>query len=512
MGLGSTCNDRSSVQRMVSTLLLPTIAGAFIVTFYIDLLPAFMGGYADQRFLLAGLIAVFATIAAFFFTEWGSRGSSLSMAGWWLFVFSVTVSSLLHPTHSWGLLEAVMFPAYLIAVMGLVGLWRFSGDKEAGIRAMLTILAIAVMGYAMLTPALYGFALMDGVSRLDRYIPWGFVNIRYWSHSATWCLPLLPLVLLAGPLKEYRLWRAGVAFAGAIWWWMLFMSSSRGSLIGLFLGTVTVLLVFGRHCFPWLKVFSTHIGLGVLVWLLLSWLIPALFIDSPQMRSLGTDSSGRMPLWEEAWVMSLQYFPLGMGPQSWLTHEVLTDRYSASKTFGHPHNMYLLWAAEYGWLAVGGLALIGVAGFKRLWRHRALARVGGTSPERTLLLVGLSASVVAALVHASVSAIFMAPASMIIGLFVMGAFWSLVSVPSQRPEGLASRARKNWRRPVSAAIVFLGLTFWIYGVAGYYQAMQVDLGQNSGLKGTGFLPRFWHHGNFPRHPDQMPPPDWTPPE
>jgi len=157
-----------------------------------------------------------------------------------------------------------------------------------------------------------------------------------------------------------------------------------------------VLLLFGKHAKPWLSVLFRQIGIGVAFWVLLSVLIPWMFLADIELRGVGMDGSGRMRLWSEAWAMSLVNFPFGMGPQSWLTHEVITPAYETGKRLGHPHNMYLMWAAEYGWLAVFGLILIGVEGVRRVWNVRREIALFSLQFEQTQLMIALVASVIAA--------------------------------------------------------------------------------------------------------------------
>jgi O-antigen ligase len=83
-----------------------------------------------------------------------------------------------------------------------------------------------------------------------------------------------------------------------------------------------------------------------------------------------------MPLWQEAWAMSWQNFPFGMGPQAWLTHDIITEAYRESRKFGHPHNMYLMWAAEYGWISIAGLVVLCGFAMKQLLRQVLAAKEG----------------------------------------------------------------------------------------------------------------------------------------
>ena len=369
-------------------------------------------------------------------------------------------------------------------------------------QAAVLVATVTCFFYGAMTITVYLFAITDDFSRLDHIIPWGFVNIRYWSHVATWVVPLFPLGILLAPWKENRLWQLGVAFTAAIWWWIIFLSSSRGSMIGLVFGFLLVWVLFGRAALPWIKLFVRFAVYGLLVWFLLSVLIPSLVFEELHVRSIHTSSSGRMPLWQEALAMSLQNFPFGMGPQSWLTHDILIQAYLSSPKFGHPHNMYLMWAAEYGWISIAGLVVLGGYGLQHLWRKASTIRKS-RNPEG-FWLVAFAASVTAALVHAGASAVFIAPGSMLVGLVVLAVFWALIS--PERDRSVALGARQGHSRVAGFLFVLVfsaagGLWFW--DVLRYQQAMVDDLEYYQKELSLGHLPRFWFHGNFPRHPSQM---------
>lgn len=100
-----------------------------------------------------------------------------------------------------------------------------------------------------------------------------------------------------------------VATGAGLWWWIILLSTSRGTILGLLFGTLLVVLLFGRYSLPWLKLFLFYLVIGVLVWLLLSVLIPSLLAGQVELRSVSTDSAGRMPLFVEAWSMSLKELP-----------------------------------------------------------------------------------------------------------------------------------------------------------------------------------------------------------
>lgn len=482
--------------------VLPSLFFGYVL--FVDFIPSAFGSYADQRLLLALSLIV---LNAFGVAWLAFKGILIaSFKGLWTFLLlslTLVLAALQHISQPFYLVEPVFYTLYFLA-FGLIGcILREANLVRGSSQAAVLVAVVSCFFYGAMTITVYLFAITDNFSRLDNIIPWGFVNIRYWSHVATWCLPLVPLGVLLAPWKDNRLWQLGVTFTAAIWWWIIFLSSSRGSMVGLAFGFVLVWALFGRAALPWMRLFVRFAIYGLLVWLLLSVLVPSLVFDDLHVRGIKASSSGRMPLWQEAWTMSLQNFPFGMGPQSWLTHGILTEAYRSSPKFGHPHNMYLMWAAEYGWISIAGLVVLGGYGFRNLWRRASTIR---KSPDpEGLWLVAFSASVTAALVHAGASAVFIAPGSMLVGLVVLTVFWALIS--PERVRSVHVDTLRGWSRAAGCVFLLVFLTaggFWLRDVLRYQQAMADDLEYYQNELSLGHLPRFWFHGNFPRHPTQMP--------
>lgn len=486
-------------------VLCVVFAFVFLISFFIDFLPTIYGGYSDQRFILLFLLVIIPFVIMVW-TTWLGDGWEFFIQNWpallvvgaFLF-FAFPFSGV---PFNW--VEPGMYSLFFLSFV-MLG-WRISGQRLAipAVVLLVYVIAVACFFYAAMTMTVYGFAISDSFEELTDVIPWGFVNIRYWSHMATWLLPVLPLALMYGPFVQSRLWRLGVGFAAAIWWWMVFMTTSRGSIVGLLLGGVIVLILFRKAALPWFRGYLRFIAYGALAWLMLSLIIPNLvFQERVVLRAISTTGSGRMPLWLEAWAMSLQNLPFGMGPQSWLTHTILTDEYRVVGKLGHPHNMYLMWAAEYGWgLMVILLVLVGQAVRKLLARcSEARLEPGGQSS----LLVAFAASVIASLVHAGVSAVFIVPATMLVGLLILSVFWALLQGESFAGEGNTAsfaRAIKSRILPgILALFVLLGGGVWLREVWDYHQAMVEDMSFYEEHFNRGFTPRFWFHGNFPRPPE-----------
>ena len=204
--------------------------------------------------------------------------------------------------------------------------------------------------------------------------------------------------------------------------------------------------------------------------------------------------------------MSLFHFPFGMEPQYWVTHELITSAYEGHRKVGHPHNMYLMWAAEYGWLSVLGITLIGFSVLGRLFNIRSRLQRHALNSEHAHVVIALTASVCAAMVHAGVSAVLIAPASMLVGLAVGAIFWSVLNHDQSK---MACDARRyshhiRWFRCAAAFFIFAVLIFWYFQVVNYYHAMQVDEPWYIENVPQSKQPRFWFHGNFPRRSHLMP--------
>lgn len=502
-------SNRLSTGRLALALVIVAAFLAIVFVLFSDLIFTPLGGYADQRFFLAavlGLIFV-ATVVQITVKPLVNTGTAF-------FVFSPVIVlsfaflllSVPFYTQPYVWAEPGMYAFFFLTMVFAGACLTWSEDSIHYARILVLIVASSCLVYGVASVNVYLFATFDGVTNLVDFIPWGFVNIRYWSHIATWCLPLMPLAVLVGPLKYIPSWRIAVLLGAGMWWWILFLTTSRGSALGIIFGVTVAASLFGRRAFPWLKQLLLYLATGALIWLILSVVIPSFIAEEVQLRTIKTDSSGRMPLFIEAWHMSLQNIPFGMGPQSWLTHETISEAYVGTKKFGHPHNMYLMWAAEYGWLLMGALGFVVAQAVHYFWLSRRWLLAGvrsGEGDEKLLLMTGFTASVCAALFHAGVSAVFMAPGSMVVGLFVLIAFWALIT-----PARLASRSSSapptvSKTRVVITlilfAIILVGWLAWMKSVWVYYQDMRLDEHGCYGDVSEGILPRFWFHGNFPRN-------------
>lgn len=481
--------------------LIPIFISVILVSLFSDFLPVWLGSYADQRFFQVALLVLVTFLVLLAPASDGRINLYLHAWPALLVAFGFFVLALPVSASDYRWVEPGLFGFFFLAfpVLG----WGICAQQctEKAADSLVIVIVVGCFFYAAMSLTMYVFAITDDFSKLVDVIPWGFVNMRYWSHLATFFLPLFPLALLRGPLRNQKLWRTAVFLAAGVWWWVVLLTTSRGSMISLVLALIIVLFIFGRAVLPWLALSLKFALIGAVLWCVLSWAIPALVFEQTVIRSFHAGTSGRLPLWVEAWQMSLQNFPWGMGSQSWLTHSVLSKEYLSAKTLGHPHNMYLLWAAEYGWALLGLVVVLMVVALKRLLTLRNMVEFG--SQQHALLIVAFTASCLAGLSHAGISAVFLVPASMSVAFLVLGVFWALTSPPSDRASvpkagnnGVASSSVLP--QLVFAFVVLTAGGAWIQEVWRYHQAMKEDLAIYVESTSAPLLPRFWLHGYFPR--------------
>jgi len=405
--------------------------------------------------------------------------------------------------------EGVMFLLYFF-VIALNGAFikRGVGVFDASV-AMVYAVVICCGFYALFTLQRYVFIISDGLLPRD-FIPWGFANIRFWSHIATWVLPLFPLATLIGPCKSSSLWKISAFLTASIWWWVVILSSAHGTMLSQGAALIFVFFFFGRFAFAWALSFIIQLSGGVVLWLVFSWLIPAIVFDGAVELPGNVMSSTpvRLLMWEEAYVMSLVNFPFGMGGQSWLMHEPLTAPYINRdvRLFGAPHNMYLFWAAEYGWASI--VALLLPFGYSVYRLKKMCAGMTGYFKKNNAITVALAASVSAVLVHSFVSSVLLTAPAMLVGLMVLSIYWALI-LPGSSESYLKRRCRSRFRSSYNSSphlkmvIGFiLVATFW-FGliftkeVMSYHEAMLNDWECFPEKTKLGPIPRFWQHGYFP---------------
>ena len=203
--------------------------------------------------------------------------------------------------------------------------------------------------------------------------------------------------------------------------------------------------------------------------------------------------------------MSLENFPLGFGPMSWVFHQPLTAGYERFGAIGSPHNMYLLWAAEYGWLFLAILIGSILLTLSRL--RSAFRRIMNSSQTgQKHLLVALCLSGAAGITDANFSGVFISPSSLFLAFFVFSQVLGVLSCHAAEVDWKADAATSNssrcslFIRLSVSVLVVLVLCFYWFGLIEFYEAMSLDAETFREQERSPFAARFWLHGLFPRLP------------
>ena len=358
-------------------------------------------------------------------------------------------------------------------------------------KVVLAMLAIAVSLYSWRFLAgayLPSLGLIGGIKGYDVFV--GFAHPRFLNQIQTWVLPLFPalLVVFSGVPRRYYwlLWVPGI-----LGWTLLYASSGRATLIAMICSAIVVLVLFTRKSFAWLKVHSLFAIVGLALYLLLFHAIPHMLsvgMNLPKVTErLAQDGlMGRESLWRLAWEITRENPLLGLGPQQYAN-------YHYHAIAAHPHSAYFQWVSEWGLVSfalICGLLVYGFTKWVKFCRH-TLHKDNG---EESIILISLTASLVAGATHALVSGIIVMPFSQMLMCLVIG--WVLAIYFSAGISNSSHSGAINFQRigVLTIALIFIGTISY----TSYPALTQTDQLREAYLtqypREKILKPRFWNQG------------------
>jgi O-antigen ligase len=249
-----------------------------------------------------------------------------------------------------------------------------------------------------------------------------FSHLRFFNDFQSWTLPLAMLPILYAEQRGWTLLKWLFAVAAANWWLLLFLTGGRGVFLAVITSALFVALLFKGRIAHWLKWYGLAAAGGVVLYLMITQLAPAVVTLS---RS---SLSGREELWRLALSMVAEHPLLGVGPM----HYACVDPALA----GHPHNAVLQIAAEWGLpaaLLLSGLLLW--LFYRAIVQTRRSSPVSGTADVAPILL----ASLFSATVLAQFAGMIVMPINHITIVVMGGWLWGLLV--------LAHAEQSPWRLP-----------------------------------------------------------------
>ena len=297
-----------------------------------------------------------------------------------------------------------------------------------------------------------------------------FSHLRFFNDFQSWTLPLAMLPLLYAEQRGWTLLKWLFAVAAANWWLLLFLTGGRGVFLATATSTLFVALLFKGRIAHWLKWYGLAAVGGVVLYLLITQIAPAVVTIS--RGSL----SGREDLWRLALSMIAGHPLLGVGPM----HYACVDHVLA----GHPHNAVLQMAAEWGLLAA--LLLVALL----LWlfyRVIVLARrsspVSGAGDVAPILLTSLFS----AAVLAQFAGMIVMPINHITMVVMGGWLWGLLVPAPAEPS--------QWRWPHTAWLLVMTVSIvllWNVISPVWHNAINGTFPESH--ETSEYKPRFWSDG------------------
>lgn len=379
----------------------------------------------------------------------------------------------------------------VLFVLAVVAFGCALGDRIGELESLfsviriVSVLAFCVMGLYSLT-IIIGFSFWyAGVpGQLRDFVPYGFYNIRFWSHMATWLLPLA--IFGMGEMRQQQKKVVYFAFLliSALWVVAALSSGARGHFLALVLAGF-VLWVFCRKKVMCLVMDGlTAFLLGLAFYLFFVMLIPAVFLDGGDAGRtvLRAGASGRMLLWQLGLENSIENFPFGQGALSY-------SREATVSPLATPHSVYIRWAAEYGWMA-----LVAFIGAIILWIYPLLRWVAeGVVDTDIRPVLAILWSSFAAAIHGAVSGVFSSPHSLLVGVPVLVILVALARTIDAKHSSMIYSADR--RRHLLLPIILIGLAM-LSPTYDWYRASLSQAQEYMEQNGVPLGARFWLHGRY----------------
>lgn len=313
-----------------------------------------------------------------------------------------------------------------------------------------------------------------------------FQNVRFFNHLQTWSLPLLVYSYLR--YSNFLTQGFKILLAGLIsfWWMLVFASGARGTMLATILSVIIVYILFRKESLSWIKPYAYTFITGLLLYFIIFHLILTGGAGQEITRS---DSSGRLSLWWASWQAIKQNFFLGLGPMQMANVQ-------GTNPITSPHNIYLMWAAEWGIPAFLLSTFIGLKGLL-IWIKESLRN---TSDKK----IAISAALVAGIIHSGVSGLMITPLSQLLFVALLG--WAIGIYYSEKEQSLF--IEKGYRKPVKYALLtsFLCINLYVFiSVGTHIPNLEVNRERFQQLHRQGSLklyptsyatifPRFWDQG------------------
>lgn len=412
----SKITRRLTSEKFISLLLILGFLTLLLINLNTKLSSIVMPGYlpydikrvCEVVFLL--LVAAVLCVSGKQQAYWLSQFRCLPQAARYL-LFGILLigiaSSWLAPISRMAFAEVALYSLLFVWVLFVAAqpqVWKKSMDK-----IWISCIALGISLYILTYFVSYGELLFS--HKLLAHFP-GFVNIRFFSQFQIWTLPIITLLITNNKNQSVALKLIFYTIAMA-WWCLAIISITKGLFLALLISTLLAIVLFQRHSFAWLRAqFFSLLG-GLLAFSLCFLILPKLLgrvarqIPDHLVAASEVSINTRLYLWHRAWLMIKNKLAIGVGP--------LHFSYYPNLIAAHPHNSFLLIAAEWGIPVALFLLMLSIWG---IWHWCAFVR---KSPSATH--IALTVSVSAGLLYSLLSGVIVTPLSQLMMGLIIG--WML---------------------------------------------------------------------------------------
>jgi hypothetical protein len=485
-----------SKNSLIAQILIFSLCAYILFAGYLDLLPKYEL-YNEKRIFQVVLLGIISIASLLFFPrdiaatlkQLSPLSKNLILA---VLILGV-ISAAIHNTHyQKSLLELGLYGLLFMSVLSAATIYHPLRHQFHNI--ILTCLLITA--YLHMTIVVTGYIAsftFDELSLRPLELFLNFSHARFFNQLQSWTLPLIVLPVICWQYKK-SYYRAFTIFASIGWWWLLFVSGGRGTLLGISVALVLTTLIYKTRAKLWLKWQLISASVGLLLYLLLFYLIPTIIVASSKTMSSfsalrDTGSSGRDYIWLNSWKLLQNDLLLGIGPGMFACSFA---NYSPPLP-AHPHNSLIQIATEWGLPAALIVTILFIWGSWSWIKKDTLNPVTEGNTNEQLISMSLFASLISASIHSLFSGIIIMPHSQVMMVIILG--WMLgiyFQSSKQSTHSPTVNTIGNSRRTI-IILVLLTLASLISLLVGMYHALSII---NLDEAHMILLPRFWQQGLY----------------
>jgi O-antigen ligase len=382
------------------------------------------------------------------------------------FVLSIFSASILGDVGFRGWIDSARILLWLSAIVVLVSAFSLLDSRQLSFfsRSILIVSAVHILYSSVGGLALFYNGLIGADYLID-----GFSNK---NHAVAFYVPLLLLLpaLCSVSFFSTRLGGGGVFIMGVFLGCMILVVGSRGGILSFFSALFLVaFLGRGEYIKKYLLWMAACFLVSLCLFLGLLWLHDTGAAEGALLHHNYASDSGRLLLWEAAW--------MGFIDSPWFGHGPLSYSLNRSLHVAHPHNFLFLLAYEYGVFLVVLVGVVAAMFYRMLWRERKRLR------EDMVSISGV-AGAVAFMVHSLVGAGPLVPAAAM--MFALSLAFIFSPLKEKIIGSDVGKEKPSFGRFITVGLFFIALSYVVL-VFDYWR----DLPAESHLE-----PRFWQFGEL----------------